>query len=57
MKMRSGKALYRRYCLWGTVFVFAVIFFILLLPRLGKYSIDDDPQFIPHEEFVKVHDN
>ncbi|XP_074042094.1 zinc finger protein-like 1 isoform X2 [Leptinotarsa decemlineata] len=57
-RFRAGRSTCRRYCILGIFVIVGVILFILLISKLGKYSIDSDPSLdIGNNQFVNVRDS
>ncbi|XP_030763418.1 zinc finger protein-like 1 [Sitophilus oryzae] len=49
-----GRSKYRRYCMFGTLLILGVIFFLYFMSKLGRYSADNDPNLDEiHNPFVK----
>ncbi|CAH1163680.1 unnamed protein product [Phaedon cochleariae] len=55
---RGSRSVCRRYCIFGTLIILGIILFMLIMSRLGKYSIENDPTFdMDSNRFINVRDS
>lgn len=45
LRARGSRSKYRKYCMFGTLLIFAILIFLFLMSRLGRYSTENDPNF------------
>ncbi|KAJ8949230.1 hypothetical protein NQ318_022742 [Aromia moschata] len=58
LRPKGKDSIYRKYCMLVTLIIFGVIFFLIIMSKLGRYSTENDPNFdIGNNQFVNVHDN
>ncbi|KAG5885958.1 hypothetical protein JTB14_018412 [Gonioctena quinquepunctata] len=53
LQSRGGKSTCRKYCMFGALIIFGIILFMLIMSRLGTYSVDSDLD-MGNNQFIRV---